>query len=284
MKKNSMVCALAVGLVLTACEKNPSTDEVINPAKTQTVTLNFSPYEMRPMTRAATSIADVCTRLDVWITDEDDNLTDIHQSSTDTGFGSVSVALDRTKTYTLTSVGHKCATAASLDDGVISFPEDKITHAMVYHATFSPAETTSLSCEMQRIVGQLRLEITDVVPDDVVKLAYTVDGGHSEWNIEGYAANDYDRDGTVNITSRNQDGSVTVLIYVMPSDLTTTEEVTITLQALTSADALVEQKTFTDVPIRAGYKTVYRGEFFTTEQMAMSFVADDWDSFDTINF
>ena len=70
----------------------------------------------------------------------------------------------------------------------------------------------------------------------------------------------------------------------MPPDLTTTDDITITVQALTSDDDIVEQKTFTDVPIKAGYRATYHGEFFTTEQMAMSFVAEDWTNFDTVNF
>ena len=278
--KKLMFCALAAAL-LSACEKDAQSGEVYNK---ETVTLTFSPYTIAPMTRAATSIADYCTHLDVWISDDEDNVIDIHQSTADADFGSVSVALDRTKTYTLTAVAHKCADAATLDDGVISFPDDKITHSMVYTTTFSPATSTSLSCEMHRIVGQLRLEITDVVPDDVAKFTYSIDGTHSEWNIEGYAANDFDRTGTINLTSRNNDGSATLNIFVMPSDITTTDEITITVQALTSDDDIVEQKTFTDVPIKAGYRTTYHGEFFTTEQMAMFFVAEDWTNFDTVNF
>lgn len=277
-----MFCALAVlGLVMTACDKNASDGEVNNH---ETVTLTFSPYTIAPMTRAATSIADYCTHLDVWISDDEDNVIDIHQSTADADFGSVSVALDRTKTYTLTAVAHKCTDAATLDDGVISFPDDKITHSMVYTNTFSPATSTSLSCVMHRIVGQLRLEITDVVPDDVAKFTYSIDGTHSEWNIEGYAANDFDRTGTINLTSRNNDGSATLNIFVMPSDFTTIDEETIVVQALTADDDIVESKTFTDVPIKAGYKTTYHGEFFTTEQMAMSFVAEDWTNLETINF
>ena len=282
--KKLMFCALAVlGLVMTACEKS-STDDQVSNSQTQEVLLTFSPYSVTPMTRAATSIADICTHLDVWITDEDDNTIDLHQSSDDDGFGSVSVALDRTKTYNLVAVAHKCTTDATLDDGVISFPDDKVTHSMIYTAEFTPATTTSLSCEMQRIVGQFRLEITDVVPEEVTKFTYTIDGTHSEWNIEGFAANDFDRTGTINLTSRNNDGSATLNIFVMPSDLTTTDAITISVSALTSNDDVVETKTFTDVPLKASYKTTYHGEFFTTEQMSMSFSVDDLNAFDTINY
>ena len=279
-----MVCALAVlGLVMTACEKNASDGEVSNMEKTQEVRLSFSPYDVSPMTRAATSISNYCTRLDVWISDGT-TTTAVHQSSEDAGFGSVSVSLDRTKTYSLVAVAHKCADAATLEDGVISFPDDKVTHSMVYSTTFSPATTTSLSCLMQRIVGQFRLEMTDVVPDEVTKFVYTIEGTHSEWNMDGYAANDFDRTGTINLTSRNNDGSATINIFVMPTNLTDTDNITITVKAMTATDSEVESKTFTAVPVKAGYKTTYHGEFFTTEGVTGSFTVDDWSTFDTVNF
>lgn len=277
-----MVCAFAVAL-LSACEKNASDGEVSNIENTQEVRLSFTLYDVSPMTRAATSISNYCTHLDVWISDGT-TTTAVHQSSEDAGFGSVSVSLDRTKTYSLVAVAHKCADAATLEDGVISFPDDKVTHSMVYSTTFSPATITSLSCLMQRIVGQFRLEITDVVPDEVTKFVYTIEGTHSEWNVDGYAANDFDRTGTINLTSRNNDGSVTINLFVMPTNLTDTDNITITVKAMTATDSEVEQKTFTSVPVKAGYKTTYHGEFFTTESMAMTFSADDWSTFDTVNF
>ena len=63
-----MVCAMAAAL-LSACEKNASDGEVSNMEKTQEVRLSFTPYDVSPMTRAATSISNYCTRLDVWISD-----------------------------------------------------------------------------------------------------------------------------------------------------------------------------------------------------------------------
>ena len=115
------------------------------------------------MTRAAVSIADVVTKLDVWIYESGSEVTAIHQA----GFGCwlrfMTVTLDKTKTYTLYAVGHKGGRGGDGSDGVISFTDDKVTH-MFYSTTFSPATTTSLSCLMNRIVADFRLEITDDIP------------------------------------------------------------------------------------------------------------------------
>ena len=113
--------------LLTACSSE-SEEPVMNPEPTE-VTLTFSPYEVSAITRTATGISTYCTHLDVWVTDGE-TTTSAHQTSTDTGFGTVSMSLNRTKTYTLIAVAHKCASDATLTNGIIAFPDEKITQIL----------------------------------------------------------------------------------------------------------------------------------------------------------
>lgn len=283
-----VMCLITISIFVTTLSSCTNDDESEAVKKTTEgnilVDLSFSPYEMTPMTRTATSIADVCSRLDVWITDEDGDETVINQSSEDDGFGTLSVSLNKTKTYTLVAVAHKCSEPATLDDGIISFPDDKVTHAMVYATTFSPSTTTSLSCQMQRIVAMLRLEITDAVPDEVTKFVYSIPDTYNRWSTDGTAANQIDRTGTINITSRNNDGSVNLTIYIMPSALNITENLNITFSAQTADGDVIEEHLFEDVPVRAGYKTTYRGTFFVTTAETATFTVEDWNSFDTVTY
>ena len=248
------------------------------------VTLTFMPYEMEAMTRTATSIGDYCTRLDVWISDGTTQI-DAHQTSTDDDFGTLSLALNKTKTYSLIAVAHKCSDVATLADGILSFAEDKVTHSMIYVGTFSPGTSTSQSFLMNRIVGQFRLEIADVVPNEVTKFDYIIKDTYNQWDVtQGEGVNLIDRTGTINLTSRNQDGGVTLNIFVIPTDLTTTDHFDVTMTARNAQNEVVESRTFENVPIKAGYRTTYHGTFFVTSQMTMSFVADDWQSFNTVEY
>ena len=248
------------------------------------VTLTFMPYEMEAMTRTATSIDDYCTRLDVWISDGTTQI-DAHQTSTDDDFGTLSLALNKTKTYSLIAVAHKCSDVATLADGILSFAEDKVTHSMIYVGTFSPGTSTSQSVLMNRIVGQFRLEIADVVPNKVTKFDYIIKDTYNQWDVtQGEGVNFIDRTGTINLTSRNQDGGVTLNIFVIPTDLTTTDHFDVTMTARNAQNEVVESRTFEHVPIKAGYRTTYHGTFFVTSQMTMSFVADDWQSFNTVEY
>ena len=277
MKK--VIIALSAAMVLAACSSESEEQSVFNGSaveKTEVI-LTFSPYQMEAMTRTAVSIADVVTRLDVWIYENGSEVTSIHQTTADAAFGSITVTLDKTKTYTLYAVGHK-ADGATLADGVISFTDDKVTHSMFYSTTFSPATTTSLSCLMNRIVADFRLEITDGIPASAVKFRFTVSGVYDRWSVTTGATHGIDRVSTINYGGT----SAIFNVYAIVTDAQTTHDIIV--EALDENDGVVQSRTFADVPLRNGYKTNYRGTFFIDTPMSMSFTVNDWNEYDVVDF
>ena len=281
MKKS--VFFAAVACVLAACSQDES--DVFNGSVVENqkeVTLTFSPYQMEAMTRTPVSISTIVTHLDVWLV-EGSNVIDLHQISSDSGFGSLSVTLDKTKTYTLYAIGHKCTGNATLEDGVISFPDDKVTHAMYYTTTFTPATTTNLSCTMNRIVAQFRLETTDAVPAECKKMRITINNVYDRWNVTTGGTHSLNRTSTLNVSSTNTDGTAIFNVYAIVTDESTNHNVTV--EALDVNDAAVQTpRVFANVPLRIGYKTTYRGALFSEAGMAMSFSCNDWNEYDTVNF
>jgi len=276
------VVALAA---LTACT-NDGAGEVLN-NETAEVRMTFSPYEVEPMTRAddadgftRAAVADYATRLDVWIYDGDTEVQAVHQESTDEDFASLSVRLEKSKTYTVYACAHKAAGAATLSNGVVSWPDDKVTHSFFYSQTFSPATTTTLSCLMERIVGNFRLEITDAVPADVVRL--TIDMGESptRWDVGGFGVNAVSRVSSIPLTA----GSTPTASVFIIADGDEAESYDITVTAYDGEDAVVQQRVFEDVPIRAGYRSTYRGAFFTSGVVTMTFTTNDWMDYETVDF
>ena len=277
MKK---VCIFALAaMVLTACS-NEQEMCVFNSstAENQTeVTLSFSPYEQTAMTRAATSVATVVTQLDVWLYESGSEVAAIHQTTADASFGSITVTLDKTKTYTLYAVGHK-ADGATLSDGVISFTDDKVSHSMFYTTTFSPATTTNLSCLMTRIVADFRLEITDDIPTSAVKFRFTIANVFDRWNVSTGGTHMLNRISTI-----NYNGTSSIFnIYAIVTDAQTTHDILV--EALDENDGVVQSRTFADVPLRNGYKTNYRGTFFIDTPATAGFTVDDWNEYDTVDF
>lgn len=279
----SISCLMMVAMLAVGCSQE---SEPVKPEPTQ-VTLTFSPYEVTAMqapgrgtdwntTRAATSISTIVTHLDVWITDGT-TTTDLHQTTSDANFGTITATLDRTKTYTLYAVAHK-ADGATLSDGVISFTDDKVTHSMFYTTTFSPATTTSLSCLMTRIVADFRMEITDDIPTSAVKFRFTIASVFDRWNVTTGATHGIDRVSTINYGGT----SAIFNIYAITTDAQTLH--TVTVEALDKNDQEVQSRTFGDVPLRNGYKTNYRGTFFIDSQFTSSFTINDWNEYETVDF
>lgn len=272
------VVALAA---LTACT-NDSAGEVLN-NETAEVRMTFSPYEVEPMTRTGgvtrAAVADYATRLDVWIYDGDTEVQAVHQQSTDDGFASLSVRLEKAKTYIVYAVAHKAAGEATLSNGVVSWPDDKVTHSFFYTQTFSPATTTTLSCLMERIVGNFRLEITDKVPEDVARMTVDVGVSPTQWNVAGYGENAVSR---VSSFTPTVGASPTLSVFLLAGSEEEKRDVTVT--AYDATDAVVQQRMFEDVPIRAGYRSTYRGAFFTSGVVTMTFTTNDWMDYETVDF
>jgi len=261
--------------MLTACT-NDGAGEVMN-KETAEVQMTFSPYDVEPMTRAA--VADYATRLDVWLYEGDTEIQAVHQQSTDEGFASLSVRLEKNKTYKVYAVAHKAGGAATLSSGVVSWPDDKVTHSFFYSQTFSPATTTTMNCMMERIVGNFRLEITDAVPADVARMTVDMGVSPTRWDVGGFGVNAVSR---VSSFSPAVGSSPTLSVFVLAGSEEEKRDMTVT--AYDGEDAVVQQRVFTDVQIRAGYRSTYRGAFFTEAVGSMSFTVSDWMDYETVEF
>ena len=281
MKK--CVFLMAAAAMMAACSSDNGEEPVNN--EKETVTISFPQFQqtIEPMTRTNTDVSTLVTHIDVWLTDGT-TTTDIHQVSTDTGFGTVSVELTRNKTYTMYAIAHKANGAATLTNNIIAFPEEKVTHSMFYTTQFNPSTTNQMSCEMNRIVGQFRLETTDAVPNNVVKVQFIIPQTCTRWSVSGVGANKIDRTSEITVSSKNQDGTASFNIYIIGSD--TDETYDITVKALDANNNVVTngERTFSGVTIRNNYKTIYSGAFFSPSTLTSSFVVSDWETFESINF
>ena len=140
-----VIIACAAVVWLTACSPvdepavvNPSVDLRLNNApEDTTVTIHFTEpqFTMEPMssrTRATLSSSGM-THLDLWLSDGE-TTTDIHQTSSDANYGTVTTTLNKLKTYTLYAIAHKAAEACTLTNGIIVYPDDKVKESFFTEA------------------------------------------------------------------------------------------------------------------------------------------------------
>ena len=276
LMKKLLFFAIAL-IVFAACTNNPSNEQP------EEVTVSFAPARASQETSNAVTLADYCTQLDVWFVCGNETI-EVHSTKTDDTFGAINATLSTAKTYVMYAVAHKCASAATLSGNIISFPDEKVTHAFYCSQSISPATATSFTPTMSRIVGQFRLETTDPIPNEVTKFRFTVYQTGTRWNIStNTPSNVIDRVSVVNLTSRNSDGSATLILYIMAESLTAESEFDILVEALNASDEVLTSHTFDDVPIKDGYKTIYQGAFMNS-QVGFTFVVSDWETLDTILF
>ena len=288
MKKSFLILATLATVMMTACTSDGAGEYLTvetAPADPQQVVLTFSPYETAAMTRgaatrAAQSVADLAQRLDIWLYEDGTEVTAVHQTKDDDGFGTLTLTLDRRKTYTLYALAHRSTEATTLEDGIARWKNDKVTHTFYCTETFTPAEATSLNCLMQRIVGQFRLDITDDIPEGMASIRFTIPQTATRYNIvTGENTNVIDR--TTDIT---YGGTSALFSLYLLADGDAPTQFDITVTALDQDGNTLQQRTFADVSIQNGYQTTYRGQFFTEAGITASFTVADWQSFDTVEF
>lgn len=267
-----MYFALA-SMMLMGCsetsESEEQSDELIE------VKVGFSGFTFydEPMTTRA-GLADAATHLDIWVTDGT-TTQDIHQVSTDTGFGSAAFTLSKQKTYTLYAVAHKCAGAATLAKGILSFPDDVVKETFYYTTTFTPSETTSLQATMKRIVGRFQLVTTDKVPSNVDHMKFFIAQTGTRWNVSTNAAtNIIDREVTFATISTKDDGTASFSTSILSTtDTPSTFDITVT--AYDAQDAVVGTHTFNGLHIQNNHKTVCTGSFFEGTTSSV-FTVENW--------
>ena len=279
-------CLSCLALIALSACTTPEIGVKVQPYEEENiqVSISFSPYTMAPMTRANVAISTLSNLLDVFIIDGDE-VMDFHQVKADNAdaFGTITTSLNKTKTYTIYAVAHKGNGAATLDDGVLTFPDNKITDTFFYSGTFSPATSASVSCVMHRIVGMFKLTFTDALPDNLAKVRFSITGSGLAYNVNGATTSPGEKISVINNPSSSNDGSTTFKVYCLADDDISTIDVTVT--AMDGDDEVIETKTFEDVPLQAGYTTAYRGTFFVTTETTVGFTApDSWESFDEEEF
>ena len=291
--ENVVISVFMCACVFSACTKDDEPEKAfpetvikvdVNDDPIQEhITINFAPiYKMEHMTRSDLSSSGM-TRLDVWIFEGSTEISAVHQTSTDVGFGSVSMSLNKTKTYTLYAIAHKASDVCTLADGIISWPDDKPKESFFYTTTFSPATASTLNCAMARITGKFTLQTTDAVPDEVDHVRFVIKDTGTRFNVNGSPANIIDRQVDFATISRKTDGTTSFAFQILStSDAPTNFNITATAYA--ADNSIVETKTFAAVPIRNNYRTTYSGAFFTTSAMSLTFTADDWNDYDVVNF
>lgn len=306
--KKLMLFALA--LLLTACEKPIMDDgKTSTEQKDANVILHFVQYEqcsfgddvtslpyrggagVGSVTRAATDITELCSRLNIALFDADGTkVKTVAQKESDANFGTVALTL-ASGTYKFVVIAHNCDGSATITSTEkVTFPNNKVTDTFYYYGDLVVTDTKqSYDLTLTRAVAMFRLVLTDEsIPSNVAKLKFYYLGGSSTFSPKDGA-------GCVNSKQteiRSVADNGVYEIYTLPH---TEDDVLtkLTVTALDANDNVIKERTFENIPITRNQVTRYTGSFFGSGGSGGSSSSDgtfhltadpDWDSVNGYTF
>ena len=261
--------------MLAACEK-PVIDAKPTPPDDgeANVILHFKQFEQESftprasegrsqgvgMTRGATEITELCSRLNLAVFDtEGTKVKTIAQKEGDANYGTVALS-QAAGTYKLVVMAHNCDGSATISsEEKVTFPNNKVTDTFYYYGDLVvTAEKQSYDLTLTRVVAMFRLVLTDEeIPSNVAKMKFYYLGGSSTFSPASGV-------GCVNSKQTEyravaDDGVYE--IYTMPH---TEEDVLtkLTVTALDANDNIIKERLFENVLIVRNQVTRYTGSFF----------------------
>jgi len=261
--KRLCLCALAVGLTMTACEKPQLAEK-----ESGNVTLSFIPTTADipvadSQTRATVTIGDYFTKLNVMLFNADgEKVFDKVRTQTidDTDFGNLNMSL-AAGTYTVVAVGHSSIKSATIKSPqMVQFTAtdgEKLTDTFCHCGQVTVSESGGRhELVMNRVCAMLRFRFTDTdIPSSFARLKIDYTGGSANFNpTTGEGC-------TKSTQSESRLPAAEYQVFTFPY-LATDGVLKVTVSALTADDAVIRQRTFTNIPVTRNRITTYTGKFF----------------------
>lgn len=286
MKKIMM--AMAAALLLLSCGKEEPTVTVSTkepePMQKKVITFTFGDaMSMHPMTRATLTELNLT---DLWVFDYVDGqlVTDCHQLSTDDDFGSQSLSMEY-GTHTLYFVASRGANpTVSTDTKTITWQAVRDTFWATLQMTVEPSTGGNQTVSLNRVVGRLRISVTDVVPDGTSSFVVTPSTWYYGLRYDtGEAVSIQNTPISVNIPN-SYIGTTALVVNVFTVSGTTAwqTEVTATLKA--SDNSTLGSVTIADVPIQRNHITSYSGGILATGRSLTITSDDEWIEDDAVTW
>lgn len=276
----AVIAASALAIALTGCGKDEH--EVVVSTTSQDamqkkeITFNFGDsVEVRPMTRATLTELNLT---DLWLFDYmgGEYQQTIHQSSTDDGFGAVSGSFDY-GAHTLYFVASRGASpTVSTDTKTITWQTVRDTFWATLQITVEPSTGGTQTVSLNRVVGRLKISMTDEVPATAASFMVTPSTWYYGLRYDtGEAVGSQNTPITVNVpNSYIGTTNLSMSVYSISSATEWPTNITAALKA--SDNSTLGSVTISDVPIQRNHITSYSGGIMTTGRSLTVSSEDEW--------
>lgn len=232
------------------------------------------------MTRAAIRLEDNNTAgmTDLWVLDycEDGTLVQqVHQSSTDDGFGSVPMNLTYGK-HDIKFVASK-GTSPSLTDNALSWTKAHDTFTLSYPVDVVASSNGNRAPELKRSVSGLKVIISDAIPANAKTIILTLGKRSQSLNLPDLTAATYSQSSVeLDCTSNRGVSGASAAIYTLANNEEWTSSASITVKD--AQGAVITSVTMPDVELRKNRMTTLTGEVFNRTNGFSVSIDNTWDN------
>ena len=290
--KKAIIMALAVGLTLTACEKEIMSDEPDNgavvtdehgnvlPTKRFTFTLkgDFS-NEWKPTTRGYLE-ADGRDLTDVWVLDYVDGVLQqqLHQddnTSEDFGRPSISLSYGTHHVYVVASRG--ITPTLSTADKTITWGKTSDTFWADYSVTVVNSSNGNRAVTLDRVVTKFKAIVNDALPVGIASISITPATWYYGLNYQtGEPSGAVSNQPIVINIPQSYEGRTEVNLFVFGLSSSTEWNTDISLAAKDANQTVLGSATISNVPFMAARATEYSGSLFSSAGYTTISLNDTW--------
>lgn len=287
MKNNILVMGFFSLCMTTSCSST-MTDEIEQ--SSQTANLTFSVKGDEFITTFTRVQADsLLKQLDLALYTLKDSVytkyASIQSSSTDTGFGTISVPNVAYGTYTVLCVGNASSFGGhvNLDNfKQLSFDQGQVPVTYYVSQTVTvDANSSSIPLELHPACASFKIIMNGALPSGISNLKMEVKQASNYLDgSTGLAPSgklqDYSR--TVTIPTEYVGGkgiTARTNIFLPEEDMSSNSGICVSVSALDSDGKVVISYLFEDVPLKRGYITTYTGNFFQNDSQGFAVSVDN---------
>lgn len=281
------LCVLA-SVFVTGCSTDDATTNspVTNFSEMQDVSLSFYDVSMRPIGEGMTQTraddnSPAFTRLDVKLLSENESYLYRQYYSKDDAenFGKLQIKVP-VGDYQMVAIASKYTDEDSVgiaSTSSVTFPSDKLTDMQqaVVPVTVKAGATNNVSASLKRTISKFSIKCTDAIPGNAETIRFSVTGNCGT-SLNPTTGNGIEKGGyqrTISSYSKTNKGLIGMeynIYLLLSSD---EEKVTINVSVLDAAGNSLNSWNFTDVGMKQGYVTVYKGALFSKDT-SLNFVID----------
>ncbi|MBR3028410.1 MAG: hypothetical protein IKH58_09775 [Bacteroidales bacterium] len=269
MKKTLALTSLFLSLALASCYQNSDEELSVN-NKVVTFNLELDGVEQTSMTRAIKEPGNLLVI---------DKLGDKVTTSIKNSLAAFGMPLEYGTHDIYFVAADQIWSSFSTADLTVTWPTDRtaLSYTWAYHLSIEVDENTSVEdITLPLVISNVQLKTLDKIPAEVSKMAVEAPGLSKVFDLKTMSGVEYDSDYNFSIDVSKYAGTKTFSVNLFTFVPASGYVGDVVLTALGSNNNEIAAKTFEQVPVQAGYISLYSGYFFSDGVSFPLSYSDDW--------